>query len=227
MKFLFLFLVVCSSVTSIAKTCPFEGTSAKPHAIFLIHGLLAEGTDTFGDLQEILENTYAKSCLKNIRVHQIEYFSNPNSSGGILNFHRVQTMHPYDFAKVAYAEMKSFLLKEREKDRIEGVPTENQFGLDTPYTLIAHSQGGITSMSVLQSCIYSAINDNDTEHRCDYNDVIGEFDKLAGQFDENGSSEPHPKWNEQRLLNNFIWIQRSFSPKFKLIQEKCTRTLRM
>ena len=189
-----LLALLLTPLTGWSADCQFKGDGAKPHAIFLIHGLMANA-DSFGDAAQLLHETYAQNCKKNVRVHTIEYFTNPSREGGILNFHRVQTLHPYDFAKVAYADMKAFLTKQAAIDRINGVPSENQFSLDTPYSIMVHSQGGITAMSILQSCIQSELEDNDEEQRCDYNAVLNEYQTLE---DEDGN--PHEKWNEDNLL---------------------------
>jgi hypothetical protein len=141
----------------------------RPQVIFLIHGFRDNG-DCFADLPNILSDLYFRD---NVRVKMLTYPS-------LINNERVQKLTSYDFAKMMNSQIINFLIEEGERDRNDpkheyAYPVD----LQTPYSIIAHSQGGMITMNYLNSCLRGVDRNNPNINLCPYQDGIKFYKELG------------------------------------------------
>lgn len=138
-----------------------RGYDARPHIIFLEHGLLASSS-TFGDLGPILAQRYERA--RNLQWASLDYPSRPDAAIADL----IAELHPYSFAKILNARMINYLVEQgiRERAECQALARESRWtpaqlqdceahtvSLDTPYSFIVHSQGGLVAMAYLNTCL--------------------------------------------------------------------------
>ena len=161
----------CSHLTGPMGVC-----DRKPHVVFFVHGLTGKDA-TFHELHKALVKTY--EGRKNLKVYSIDYPTAPkqydflglnkkNSDhkkymGKIED--RVANLHPLHFAKIMNTKIIDYLYRTEIKniqecnDKHASNPDElklcleNRVTMDTEYSLVVHSQGGLASMSYLNTCL--------------------------------------------------------------------------
>ncbi len=151
--------------------------AAPPHIVFFIHGYRDDGS-AWQNLPEIIAQKYASH---NLRVKRLEYPSIGSDAS--------QELHSYQFAQIIKAEIVSFLIEEQLKDlnhnKINNDNPNQTFkhpvSLNTTYTIVAHSQGGIVAMNYLNSCMMTRLESVRADNRCSQSDGISGLERADGQ----------------------------------------------
>lgn len=197
-----------------------------PHVIFLVHGLMSTH-NTFKDLKSILYHEYGTPKMtssgrlrkgKHLFVVDIEYPTKPEELDGYTFPKEVQDqliekvggLHPIDFAKimntkVIYAMISQGAYQGQECNKRFAQDNEKKrdclghiINVSTPYSVIAHSQGGVISMAYLNTCLYR----NTTHNECDYEEGLNRMLEIYQPLDG------LKKLKDIKVLNSFQALER-------------------
>lgn len=158
------------------------GYDPKPHIIFFIHGLRGSES-TFGYMHELLKKYLAP--YKNIKVKILTYPTKEDPSDAkFFRVDQIQYLHPWDFAQIINTKIISYFFEQNLRDqnscfkKYSTRPSpqlqfclNNAVDLNTPYSLIMHSQGGLIGKILLNSCL-------PPNRGCEYESGLKEFEKL-------------------------------------------------
>ncbi|MCB0414393.1 MAG: hypothetical protein KDD50_08675, partial [Bdellovibrionales bacterium] len=179
------------SPTSLNTKCDL-----KPHVVFFVHGLTGKDA-TFHELHKSLIHQYGdyknlhiysidyptspeqykflgldkKRAKESKNKKELEYIESIED--------RVANLHPFHFAKIMNTKIIDYLYEAEAQDIRECKTAyaensleyeqcyNNRVTLNTEYSLIVHSQGGLAAMAYLNTCI-----NPDHFEKCRYNDGI-------------------------------------------------------
>jgi hypothetical protein len=144
---------------------------APPHVVFFLHGFRDDGIRTFGDMPDLIDATFngslgATSGINknfNVRHKLLKYPTMSDADDG-------PALSAFDFANLLNTQIISFLIEEGERDKADPqMRYKIPVSINTPYTIVAHSQGGMVAATYLNTCfrtpneIERGVND-----RCPY-----------------------------------------------------------
>ena len=133
---------------------------SKPdHVIFFLHGLQGSA-GTFAQFKEVIEKEYGDKVL----VGNLTYPTSPVN----CNIQGNDWVHPFHFAKVVNSKITHFYYEHAKAGIVD---------INTPYSIVAHSQGGLVAMIHLNTCMK---NDRDTNSPwCRYRDGLEIYNHLV------------------------------------------------
>ena len=133
-----------------------EPLSAHPqHVVFFIHGLMADHL-TFEGFEKSIQEDFGNKVI----TSNLTYPTGPAD----CNFEGNDWIHPLHFAKIINSKIIDFYFN-------------NDLDLNTPYSLIVHSQGGLTAMVYLNTCMQ--LEDGTQRPWCPYMDGVHQYAKLS------------------------------------------------
>ncbi len=155
--------------------------SAPPHVVFFIHGYRDNGS-AWADFPKLIAEKYAK---QNVRVRELSY---PSVGNAVTH-----DLQAYQFARVVKAQIISFLIEQKKLDLAYNkahpeAPRKYTVGLDTSYTLVGHSQGGLVALNYLNSCFVGTMMASRGVNRCSHAqglDILEKTDLTKQIEDEN------------------------------------------
>lgn len=141
----------------------------KPHLVFFIHGFRDDEGLAFAEFPELLNQQLEG---QNVRVFKLSY---PSLKSKISD-----SVNAFQFAKIINAEIISTFVDQGKKDLASG---KYQFPVDmnTSYTIVAHSQGGVVTMNYINSCLSDIEETSGATVHCDYGSGVDLINQAHGR----------------------------------------------